>query len=47
MVASGETVWHAGVTVYLVESVPGEYLSILPYDDPEFQLARAKWDEEE
>ena len=47
MVASGETVWHAGVTVYLVDSVAGEYLSILPDDDPEFQLARAKWDEEE
>ena len=47
MVASGETVWHAGVTVYLVDSVAGEYLSILPHDDPEFQLARAKWDEEE
>ena len=47
MVASGETVWHAGVTVYLADSVAGEYLSILPDDDPEFVLARAKWDEEE
>ena len=47
MVASGETVWHAGVTVYLADSVAGEYLSVLPDDDPEFVLARAKWDEEE
>ena len=47
MVASGDTVWHAGVTVYLADSVAGEYLSVLPDDDPEFQLARAKWDEEE
>ncbi len=47
MVASGETVWHAGVTVYLVDSVEGEYLSVLPDDNPEFQLASAKWDEEE
>ena len=29
MVASGETIWHAGVTVYLSESVAGEYLSIV------------------
>ena len=47
MVASGETVWHAGVTVYLADSVAGEYLTVLPDDDPEFVLARAKWDEEE
>ena len=47
MVASGETVWQAGVTVYLADSVAGEYLSVLPDDDPEFVLARAKWDEEE
>ena len=46
MVASGDTIWHAGVTVYLADSVSGEYLSVLPDDDPEFEAARARWEEE-
>jgi hypothetical protein len=47
MVASGETIWHAGVTVYLSESVAGEYLSIVGQDDPELSLLRETWFEEE
>ena len=47
MVASGETIWHAGVTVYLSESVAGEYLSIVGRDDPELSLLRETWFEEE
>jgi RNA:NAD 2'-phosphotransferase (TPT1/KptA family) len=49
MVADGETVWHAGVTVYLVESVDGQYLSVIANDHPEYEVARARWpvDEEE
>ncbi len=47
MVASGETIWHAGVTVYLSETVAGEYLSIVGKDDPELSLLRETWSEEE
>ena len=46
-VAAGETIWHAGITVYLADSVPGEYLSIVANDHPEYELARVHWDEEE
>ena len=46
-VASGETIWHAGVTVYLSESVAGEYLSVVGQDDPELSLLRETWFEEE
>ena len=46
MVASGDTIWHAGVTVYLADSVPGEFLNVLPDNDPEFEAARARWEEE-
>ena len=47
MVANGETVWHAGITVYLAENVSGEYLSIIDPDDPELSLLRGSWLEEE
>ena len=47
MVASGETIWHAGVTVFLADSVPGEYLSIVESDNPELALLRDLWAEEE
>ena len=47
MVASGETIWHAGVTVFLTDSVAGEYLSIVDEDDPELSLLRETWVEEE
>ena len=47
MVATGETIWHAGVTVYLTENVPGEYLSIVDPADPELSLLRETWLEEE
>ena len=47
MVASGHTVWHAGVTVYLAESVDPEFLSVADPDDPEIQILTARWDEEE
>tara|TARA_B100000700_G_scaffold174398_1_gene192572 strand:+ start:408 stop:1103 length:696 start_codon:yes stop_codon:yes gene_type:complete len=47
MVASGETIWHAGVTVFLAENVAGEYLSIVDKDDPELSLLRDMWAEEE
>ena len=40
MNAAGETIWHAGVTVYLVDSVPPQYNS-------EYVLARARWEDEE
>ena len=47
MVASGDTIWHAGVTVYLADDVAAEYLSVIPNDHPEYELARVHWDEEE
>ncbi|MEC8874170.1 MAG: RNA 2'-phosphotransferase [Candidatus Thermoplasmatota archaeon] len=47
MVATGETIWHAGVTVYLTENVAGEYLSIVDPADPELSLLRDTWLEEE
>ncbi len=47
MVANGETVWHAGITVYLAENVSGEYLSIIGPNDPELSLLRESWKEEE
>ena len=47
MNAAGETIWHAGVTVFLTESVPAQYLSKVENDDPEYVLARAKWEDEE
>ena len=47
MVASGETIWHAGVTVFLTDSIAREYLSIVASDDPELSLLRESWVEEE
>jgi putative RNA 2'-phosphotransferase len=47
MVATGETIWHAGVTVYLTENVSGDYLSIVDPADPELSLLRETWLEEE
>ena len=47
MYAAGETIWHAGVTVYLTENVPAQYLTVVDNDDPEYVLARARWVEEE
>jgi hypothetical protein len=47
MCADGETIWHAGVTVYLVESVEPKYLTVIDNDNPEYEVARARWDEEE
>ena len=47
MVATGETIWHAGVTVFLTENVPGEYLDIVGADDPELSLLREAWQEQE
>ena len=47
MYAAGETIWHAGITVYLAENVPSQYLSVVDNDDPEYVLARARWEEEE
>ncbi len=47
MVATGETIWHAGVTVYLTENVAGEYLSIVDPQDPVLALLRETWIEEE
>ena len=47
MVAAGETIWHAGITVYLADKAPAEYLSVIANDHPEYELARVHWDEEE
>ena len=47
MYAAGETIWHAGVTVYLTENVPAQYLTVVDNEDPEYVLARARWQEEE
>lgn len=47
MHAAGETIWHAGVTVYLTENVPAQYLTVVDNEDPEYVLARARWVEEE
>ena len=47
MVAAGDTIWHAGVTVYLADNVPATYISVVPNDHPEYELARVHWDEEE
>ena len=47
MYASGETIWHAGVTVYLTDNVAGEFLSQVDREDPELSLLRESWSEEE
>ena len=47
MSASGETIWHAGVTVYLTDSVASEFLSVVGPEDPELSLLRESWFEEE
>ena len=47
MEADGDTIWHAGVTVYLVESVDSEYITQIPNDHPEYEVARARWVDEE
>jgi putative RNA 2'-phosphotransferase len=47
MNAAGETIWHAGITVYLTENVPAQYISVIDNDNPEYVLARARWVEEE
>ena len=47
MYALQETIWHAGVTVYLSENVPAQYLTVVDNEDPEYVLARARWVEEE
>ena len=47
MVAAGETIWHAGVTVYLTESVGSGYINKISNDDPEYETARARWVDEE
>ena len=46
MVASGETIWHAGVTVYLSEGVAGDFLSVVDEGNPELSLIRGTWEEE-
>jgi len=47
MTASGETVWHAGVTVYLTDKVASDFLTIVEPDNPELSLLRDSWTEEE
>ena len=47
MNAAGETIWHAGVTVYLVDLVPPQYITAIDNDNSEYVLARARWEDEE
>ena len=47
MQASGNTIFHAGTTVYLTEVVDAEFLSHVPYDDTEYALMLGEWGEEE
>ncbi len=47
MNAAGETIWHAGITVYLVDSVPPQYITAIDNDNSEYILARARWEDEE
>ena len=47
MIAAGETIWHAGITVYLTDNTPAKYLSVIDNDDAEYVLARARWTDEE
>jgi hypothetical protein len=45
--ASGNTIFHAGTTVYLTELVDAEFCSHVPYDDTEYALMLGEWGEEE
>ena len=47
MIAAGETIWHAGITVYLTDNTPAKYLSVIDNDDADYVLARARWTDEE
>ena len=47
MIAAGETIWHAGITVYLTDNTPAKYLSVIDTDDADYVLARARWTDEE
>ena len=47
MQASGNTIFHAGTTVYLTEIVDAQFCSQINYDDSEYQLMLDEWGEEE
>jgi RNA:NAD 2'-phosphotransferase (TPT1/KptA family) len=47
MIASGNTIFHAGTTVYLTEKVDPVFCAQVPYDDTEYSLMLEEWGEEE
>ena len=47
MQASGNTIFHAGTTVYLTEIVDAQFCAQVPYDDTEYALMLEEWGEEE
>lgn len=47
MVASGNTIFRAGNTVYLTENVDPQFLALVPEDDVEYSLMLAEWGDEE
>ena len=47
MIAAGETIWHAGITVYLTDNAPAQYRSVIDNVDADDVLARARRTDEE
>lgn len=47
MEADGETIYHAGTTVYLTEEIDSTYLSVVDSEHHELTTIVAQWEEEE
>jgi RNA:NAD 2'-phosphotransferase (TPT1/KptA family) len=47
MEANGDTIYHAGTTVFLTEEVEARYVAQIEDDHPELEACIADWEEEE
>jgi len=47
MEANGDTIYHAGTTVYLTEEVEGRYCNTVEESHPEIEACVSLWESEE
>ena len=47
MEANGDTIYHAGTTVYLTEEVEARYCAVIESDHPELLVSISEWEDEE
>ena len=47
MEANGDTIYHAGTTVYLTEEVEARYCAVVESDHPEILICVSEWEDEE